>query len=343
MTTKEDFQKQNPNTYFLTADDVPELTKYLQTQGWVAPTEQVRRAAKAGEGNMNFTLRVVTDERSFILKQARPWVEKYPQIAAPWDRALIEGRFYEVIAGTPAIAGKMPKLIGLDKISRIIALEDLGEARDFTYLYRGDDLSQAELEELMKWLSHLHRLFTASEFMEEFANREMRELNHQHIFQLPLAPENGLDLDAITPGLSAVASFLKSDTPYVEAVRELGALYLTDGETLLHGDFFPGSWLKTAAGVRVIDPEFCFFGSREFDLGVMMAHLHLANQSAEVIKFALKCYTQSFDEKLMWKFAGVEIMRRLIGVAQLPLRYGLLEKTRLLELSHELCLTEART
>ena len=336
MTNKENFQTQNPNAYFLTADDLPELTGYLQTQGWVTPTEQIRSAAKAGEGNMNFTLRVKTNERSFILKQARPWVEKYPQIAAPWDRALIEGRFYEVIAAAPAVATGMPKLIGLDKISRIIALEDLGEALDFTHLYCGDDLSQSELEALMKWLSHLHRLFTASEFMEEFANREMRELNHQHIFHLPLQQENGLDLDAITPGLGAVASFLKSDTEYVEAVRELGAQYLTDGETLLHGDFFPGSWLKTAAGVRVIDPEFCFFGSREFDLGVMMAHLHLANQNEKLIKFALQCYTQSFDEKLMWKFAGVEIMRRLIGVAQLPLQYGLLEKTRLLELSHAL-------
>ncbi len=335
MTNKEEFQKQHPNVYFLMADDLPELTRHLQSQGWLTPTEQIRSATKAGEGNMNFTLRVKTNERSFILKQSRPWVEKYPQLAAPWDRTLVEGRFYEVIGSIPAVASGMPKLIGLDKTSRLIALEDLGEALDFTALYRGEALAQAELQELMKWLSHLHRLFTASEFMEEFANREMRELNHQHIFDLPLRHENGIELDAITPGLAAVASFLKTDVPYVEAVRELGALYLTDGDSLLHGDFFPGSWLKTAAGVRVIDPEFCFFGPREFDLGVMMAHLHLAHQSAGLIKFALKCYTQSFDEKLMWKFAGVEIMRRLIGVAQLPIEDGLLEKTKLLELSHE--------
>src|SRR2546421_5684303 len=46
-------------------------------------------AAPAGEGNMNYTLRIGTSERSFVMKQARPWVEKYPHIAAPWDRALM--------------------------------------------------------------------------------------------------------------------------------------------------------------------------------------------------------------------------------------------------------------
>ncbi len=343
MTNKEDFQKQNPNAYFLAVDSLSELTNYLQIQGWITLTERINSATKAGEGNMNFTLRVKTNERSFILKQARPWVEKYPSIAAPWDRALVEGRFYEVTSQVPDVAQAMPKLIGLDKISRLIALEDLGEALDFTALYRGETLAQAELEELMKWLSTLRRSFKHSEFKAEFANREMRALNHFHIFDFPLMQDNGFDLDAITPGLHEAVLSLKNDARYAEIIRELGALYLSDGATLLHGDYFPGSWLKTSQGVRVIDPEFCFFGPPEFDLGVMMAHLHLAHQSPALISFALNCYDESFDENLMWKFAGVEIMRRLIGVAQLPLDYGLCEKTKLLEFSRDLCLAEAHS
>ncbi len=335
MTNQTEFQQEHPEAYFLNSENLSELTTYLQTQGWIASTEHVTRAMKAGEGNMNFTLRVTTNEHSLILKQSRPWVEKYPQIAAPWDRALLEGRFYQIISPVSAVASGMPKLLGVDNNSRIIALEDLGQARDFTTLYRGESLTKPELQSLINWLSQLHRFFTDSEFSAEFANQEMRNLNYEHIFDLPLREENGLDLNAITPGLAAVASVLKTDKNYLKIIRELGSLYLTDGDTLLHGDFFPGSWLKTATGIRVIDPEFCFFGSREFDLGVLIAHLYLAQQNPDLIKFTLQCYTQSFDEKLMWKFAGVEIMRRLIGVAQLPLRIGLLEKTKLLELSHE--------
>jgi 5-methylthioribose kinase len=39
---------------------------------------------------------------------------------------------------------------------------------------------------------------------------------------------------------------------------------------------FPGSWLKAADGLRVIDPEFCFLGDPEFDCGILAAHLMIA-------------------------------------------------------------------
>ncbi|MBO0726202.1 MAG: phosphotransferase, partial [Blastocatellia bacterium] len=295
---------------------------------------------KAGAGNMNYTLRVRTPARSFILKQARPWVEKYPQIAAPWERALIEGRFYEVVSTEPQLAAMMPKLLGLDTQSHIIALEDLGEAQDFTTLYHGAELDGDSLDELAVYLTRLHREFMGAEFKCDFANRAMRSLNHLHIFDLPLLEDNGLDLDAFTPGLHKAAQTLKRNERYVSAVRKMGDLYLSDGEALLHGDFFPGSWLKTASGVRVIDPEFCFYGPPEFDLGVTVAHLYLAGQKAGLIERVLESYLPPLPltPALVWQFAGVEIMRRLIGVAQLPLNSELERKAELLRLSREMVL-----
>ncbi len=338
MTQKKAFLEQHPNAYFLTADNLTELAAYLQQRGWLASDERLQRAEKAGEGNMNYTLRVSTGARSFILKQARPWVEKYPTIAAPWDRALVEGRFYAVVQHDPALAALMPKLIGVDATSRLIALEDLGAARDFTSLYRGEELAETQLAELVRWLATLHHSFIEADNKVALANRAMRALNHQHIFDLPLQMNNGLDLDAITLGLTNKAHALQADARYVGVVRELGALYLQDGaapSVLLHGDYFPGSWLQTVDGVRVIDPEFCFFGPPEFDVGGLLAHLHLAQQHAELIARVLPEYGAPLDESLVWKFAGVEIMRRLLGVAQLPLEYGLVEKMRLLALSRE--------
>ena len=335
MTRKEEFLQQNPTVYFLDADDLAALATYLQQRGWLAQDERLQSAEKAGEGNMNYTLRITTSARSFILKQARPWVEKYPSIAAPWDRALVEGRFYEVVQTQSAIAALMPKLIGVDATARIIALEDLGAAHDFTSLYRGDELTEDQLATIVHWLVALHRSFTAAANKAELANQAMRALNHQHIFDLPLQANNGLELDAITPGLANEAYALQADARYVQVVHELGALYLQDGASLLHGDYFPGSWLQTAGGIRVIDPEFCFFGPPEFDVGVLLAHLHLAQQPSELIAQVLQQYEVPLDESLTWKFAGVEIMRRLLGVAQLPLGYGLPEKAKLLALSRE--------
>ena len=286
---------------------------------------------------MNCTLRVTTNQRSFIIKQARPWVEKYPSIAAPWERAVIEAGFYQLIAGDATLQQFMPRLLGSDAISRTNLFEDLGASDDLTWLYAGErQLELAQVETLAGYLTQLHRGFLTYGDKAAFANRAMRELNHFHIFTFPLQPENGFDFNALTPGLQAAAQTLKDDAAYVARVTELGALYLQDGDTLLHGDFFPGSWLQTAQGLKVIDPEFCFFGAAEFELGVMLAHLHLTGQPAAVIDRLWQSYQPSsanWQPALVEQFAGVEIMRRLIGVAQLPLPANLAHKQDLLQRS----------
>ncbi len=328
----------HPDVYWLALDDAEGLTSYLRRQQWLAADEAIRTLAKAGEGNMNCTLRVTTNQRSFIIKQARPWVEKYPAIVAPWERALIEGRFYQLIAEHAALQQSMPRLLGSDAASRINVFEDLGASDDLTWLYGGGrSLELVQVETLAGYLTQLHRSFLTYADKPAFANRAMRELNHFHIFMFPLQPDNGFDLDAITPGLQAAAQTLKNDAAYVARVAELGALYLQDGATLLHGDFFPGSWLQTPnaseAGLKVIDPEFCFFGAAEFELGVMLAHLHLTGQSEAVIDCLWQSYEPSsanWQPALVEQFAGVEIMRRLVGVAQLPLRADLARKQALL-------------
>lgn len=336
-SSRASFESAYPRGFFLNLN--PEsresLERYVRQKGWIQGRESLRSVSKAGEGNMNLTLRLVTSEKSFILKQARPWVEKYPAIAAPAGRALVEAAFYRVVSSRPPIRTAMPGLLGHDPESGILALEDLGEARDFTGLYRGERLSNPDLESLVSYLVELHRFFAEREPL--FENREMRALNHEHIFRLPLARGNGLDLDGITSGLGDAARELREDEAYVARIRELGALYLADGRSLVHGDFFPGSWLRTERGIRVIDPEFCFLGAAAFDLGVLLAHLHLSRQPEELADIAIELYPAGAEFVATARgFAGAEIMRRLIGVAQLPLEAALDEKCELLALSKRL-------
>ena len=93
MTRQADFQTLHPGVYFLDASDLSALNDYLAQGQRLHPGETLLGAEKAGEGNMNCTVRVLTSAGSFILKQSRPWLEKYPHIAAPFDRTLVEARF----------------------------------------------------------------------------------------------------------------------------------------------------------------------------------------------------------------------------------------------------------
>jgi 5-methylthioribose kinase len=131
------FAAQCPGLFYLDPDRRDDLETYLHQAGVLSAGESVLTAMRAGEGNMNCTLRVTTRTRSFIVKQARPWVEKYPQFAAPWDRALREIEFYQLVADEPEVTERMPRLLHADRASRLLVLEDVGISSDLTCIYHG--------------------------------------------------------------------------------------------------------------------------------------------------------------------------------------------------------------
>ncbi|MBW2231072.1 MAG: phosphotransferase [Deltaproteobacteria bacterium] len=320
---RKEWMAREPDFPWLEAGDVAGLESVLGELGWLKPGERVRSAECAGEGNMNLTLRVITSERSFVLKQARPWVEKYPEIAAPWERSCVEQAFYARVAEFPAVADRMPHIFGQSESARIIVMEDFVDARDLTSLYKGDHLDDEELHILASYLRALH-VATEDSPTPPLENREMRALNHEHIYVVPLDSENGLELDGYEPGLEDAARRLQADEEFRAAVASTGERYLADARHLVHGDYFPGSWLRTAGGIRIIDPEFAFFGDPELDVACATAHLALAGRPRADAERLIDVYASGtgapvLDAARLARYAAIEVVRRLIGVAQLPI------------------------
>ncbi|PZX55493.1 5-methylthioribose kinase [Algoriphagus ratkowskyi] len=291
----------------------------------------------AGDSNMNLVLRVKTNSRSVILKQSKSFVRKFPQIPAPIERIEIELRYYQLFEDDELLSSCSPKVIIYNKENHILLLEDLGNGTDFSAIYAPDytwDIN--DFHSLSQYLNSLHDL-QVSNFPE---NVEMKKLNHEHLFHYPFMEENGFDLDTIQPGLQDLSLAYKRDTQLKSALELLGKRYLSQGTTLLHGDFYPASWLKTANGVKFIDTEFAYMGDREFDLGVLFAHFALAKMDARLQSDFLKIYQHSYSELLVNAYLGMEIMRRLIGIAQLPLSLTLADKKLLLERARKLILAQ---
>lgn len=337
MTLKQRFIALQPQAFFVDAADPAALTTYLVQLGWIAPTRQITTLNRAGDGNMNLVLRIaLDDDTTFILKQSRPWAEKYPSVDAPAARANVEAEYYQRTATQATLAACSPKLYHADSDSHILMMQDLGAGSDLSTLYRAEaTLDHDTLITLMDYLVLLHRSFRQPHCGFVIENHAMRELNALHIFKLPFADDTGFDLDAITPGLSVLAASCREDAALLARIENLERRYLVTGSTLLHGDFFPGSILLTAQGIKVIDPEFCFFGDAEFDVGVLLAHLTLAGQSVALIEQGLAHYRAGvtevlpFSDALCWQYAGIEILRRLLGLAQLPLTLDLNAKQAL--------------
>ncbi len=330
MDLKQRFQQASPSAFFL-ENNVKAVATYLAKQAWFNKNEVLLSLEKPGEGNMNFVLRAITNQRSFILKQARPWVEKFPQIDAPVERVSVEAQFFQSLEKVKVINKFAPSCLGYDAANFILATEDLGKGADYSFLYQKDNvLEETDIDGLTKYLSALHQVAIPADFPSNLA---MRALNHEHIFNFPYLEENGFNLDDVQKGLQAAAMPYKTDAVLKAKIKACGAIYLSkEGRHLLHGDFYPGSWLKVAKGLKVIDPEFGFVGPAEFDLGVLLAHLLMAEQPSIVAKSIFKKYQQSadFNEGLLSQFVGIEILRRLIGIAQLPLSLDLATKKELM-------------
>lgn len=142
--------------------------------------------ARAGEGNMNCVVRVRLSDRSLIVKQARPWVEKYPSISAPVERAASEAHFYSLATKDRLLARMMSKLVDYDEASALLILEDLAPARTLADCYEGVPIETQLLQELARYTSTLHRLTIPSNERHFLRNEAMRRLNHEHIFEVPL-------------------------------------------------------------------------------------------------------------------------------------------------------------
>lgn len=311
----------------LKSDATDALTDLSQAQGWLQPGARIETLSRPGEGNMNRVLRAHTDQgQTLIFKQSVSWVAKYPQIPAPIERLDTEVAFYACLADYGALAMRTPKILGYDARNHLLCMEDLGDVPDMTDLYRQTDSGTRfpELTALTYWLWKLHALPATTLNQATFANSAMRQLNHEHIFRVPFDENNGV---ALSDKLAASAETVRH-SDLSAAARRLGDVYLghaphDSSPCLLHGDFYPGSWVRHCTmGVMIIDPEFAFIGPPEFDVGVMLAHLTLCSFEQTDLMRLLQSYVPppGFSVPLALSFAGIEIIRRLLGVAQLPLR-----------------------
>lgn len=314
---------------------IEKLKSFLDRLQWLQPNEKIERLSKAGEGNMNVVLKVTTDQRSFILKQSREYVQKYQDIPAPIERIAVENAFYSAMEQKD-LQKHLPKILGFDKDSYLLYMEDLGDCKDMTYVYHQRVIGENKINTLVKVVYKIHSSKAPEDFPE---NMEMRQLNHQHIFVLPFMEDNGFSLDTVQEGLQELADPYKRNPLLKSTITELGKKYLSQGNILLHGDYYPGSWMSKNEEIYVLDPEFGFLGFPEFDLGVMVAHLILATNDVSFLETITTAYPGRHDKQLVAKFAGVEIMRRIIGLAQLPLERSLKEKKTLLAMAEALIMS----
>lgn len=256
----------------------PDLVDHL-------PSGSTLTTREIGDGNLNLVF-VLEDEEGngVIIKQALPYLrvagESWPLTR---DRMRFETRALQLYGRQ--VGGLVPAVYHANETLSLVAMEFLADHQ----VLRGALTDGAQPATLA---GAIGRFMATTHFVNsdlhlsgeekkarqvEFSNPHLCRLQEDFVFTNPFmeSPEN--DASGLPPD---TVDALRGDANLKAAILRTKLDYLTHGQTLLHGDLHTGSIMVAGDDVRVIDPEFAFYGPAAYDVGTFLAHLAIAAATA---------------------------------------------------------------
>jgi 5-methylthioribose kinase len=236
--------------------------------------------SEIGDGNVNYVYRLADTRtgRSVVVKLAMPYFrcagEQYPlsieRTTREVDALELQNRY---------APGLVPRVTRRFDSQGIFVMEDLSALR----VMRHEMLRRVKhphfAEQIATFMASM-AFFTSDlaavdgekkQLETRFVNPELCKIQEDLIFTDPYYDcERNVVNPLLRPYLESV--FWKHEDVRLEASR-YKYKYMTNRESLLHGDLHTGSIFVDHERTVVFDPEFCFFGPTAFDIGKLMGNL----------------------------------------------------------------------
>ncbi|KAA1163984.1 S-methyl-5-thioribose kinase [Pseudoalteromonas distincta] len=241
---------------------------------------QTLSACEFGDGNLNLVFRI-TDEQnnSVILKQALPYArcvgESWPLTL---DRARIEA---QVLLNHGAICPTYTaNVLHYSEMQALTILEDLGNLQILRTAQNNAEQFPKLAQHVATYLSHTG--FYNSDFyltaqtkkalVSQFTNPELCQITEDLFFSDPYIEH---ERNNYPKQLQNEVDAIQKNNALKLEIAKLKANFLSNPQTLLHGDMHSGSIFVDCNNTKMIDPEFGFFGPIGFDIGSFIGNLLL--------------------------------------------------------------------
>ena len=282
--------------------DTETVKTYLVEQLKLFPADEPLDAEEIGDGNINYVFRVCSraSGKSIIVKQADRLLRSSGR---PLDisRSKREAEALRIYADlTPQF---IPQIYAYDDTMSAICMEDISYCGNLRKeLMAGHPLPANFAENAASFLADAvfatSDLFLPPEEKKErvkaFINPELCAISETLVFSEPYC--NGKNRNRITPGNeNFIQKTLYNDEALKAEVASLREIFMNKAEALIHGDLHTGSiFIDNTIGVpidtnashdknatsepcmKIIDPEFAFYGPIGYDLGNIIANLYCA-------------------------------------------------------------------
>ena len=326
---------------------LPDYLRQRRAEIRMFESETDLRIEEIGDGNLNTVYRVsdaARPERSVVLKHAPPYIKILgPEYPLSIERLTYESRALDIY--NQFARGTVPELYYFDAETAVIAMEDLRDAQVLRADLIAGRVDTGIAEQIGRFMGTVHsRTYVENldstavqHYRQQFANTTMQSVTADYVFTFPYTEH---ETNFWTPGLEPDVQRLKADTDFLQQVAYLKQIFLTAQQAVTHGDLHTGSVLVQNNTAKVIDAEFAFYGPVGFDLGLYWANYllsYFSHQDTLDVQSALKTaiaktwhtYTLEFrtvdatlKEQTLQQifheavgFAGLEMLRRLIGAA----------------------------
>lgn len=282
--------------------DTETVKAYLVEQLKLFSADEPLDAEEIGDGNINYVFRVRSriGGKSIIVKQADRLLRSSGR---PLDitRSKREAEALRIYADlTPQF---IPQIYAYDDTMSAICMEDISYCGNLRKeLMAGHSLPANFAENAASFL--VDAVFATSDLflspeekkkrVSAFINPELCAISETLVFSEPYC--NGKNRNRITPGNeNFIQKTLYNDEALKAEVASLRETFMNKAEALIHGDLHTGSiFIGSSAGIpidtnttpdrnatsepcmKIIDPEFAFYGPIGYDLGNIIANLYCA-------------------------------------------------------------------
>ena len=289
--------------------------------------DEALESREIGDGNINyvFQVRSLRDGRSVIVKQA--------------DRLLrSSGRPLDLYRNKIEVAvlklegelapGLVPEVYYYDETMSATSMEDVSSCRNLRRELMADrvypHLSARITDFMAATLMPVTDLVMDAEEKKKsvrfYTNPELCKITEDLVLTEPYYDYKGRNI--ISEGNEDfVKAFLYEDKALHAEVAKLRLGFMNNAQSLLHGDLHSGSIFINETELKVLDPEFAFYGPMGYDIGNVIGNLFfsLANkvftapEKQDVICALYSCIEEIFD------FTQEKLAKRYDELVTLPL------------------------
>ncbi len=239
-------------------------------------------AAEIGDGNINYVFRVrdVDSGRSLVVKQADKLLRSSGR---PLDmsRSRIESEILR-IEGRLA-PGCVPKVYDYCESMCAITMEDVSDYRNLRLALLAGETFPRFPEQIASFLAKTLLPTTdlvldrqqKKALVKRFTNPELCDITEDLVLTEPYWDYKNRNV--LTPGTEEFVQERLYDNSELQAeAAYLRDRFLNCPQALIHGDLHTGSIFVNLTGIKVIDPEFAFYGPMGYDVGNVIGNLIFA-------------------------------------------------------------------